>query len=100
MGSGLIISASEPKLENLYTWMKPLPDGGKEWYEIQNGAWAKVKTEPAPALADHIHAALGDINFTGTVSVNGDAGITGSRLILGVGTLTFKKGILTGFTPA
>lgn len=53
-------------------------------------------TIPVPS---HLHETLGDINFTGNISVGGESGITGSRLIPNVGTLTFKKGILTGFVP-
>jgi len=39
----------------------------------------------------------GDINFTGTISVDGEAGLTGTRTIDGH-TLTFKNGILVGYS--
>lgn len=98
MGAGIIISETTPEPTNRYTWQKPLPDGGIEWYEPSDGGWALVKTVPAPALANHTHATLGDINFTGTISANGDTGITGSKTIGGF-KITFKNGLLTGFDP-
>jgi hypothetical protein len=45
---------------------------------------------------EHSHPTHGDINFTGSVSAGGDAGITGSKTLGGF-KITFKKGILTGF---
>lgn len=44
----------------------------------------------------HSHPEHGDINFTGNISVAGDAGITGQKTVGGY-QITFKKGILTGF---
>lgn len=96
MGSGIIISETQPELTNRYTWCKPLPDGSKEWYEPSDGGWIKVKTDSAPALLNHSHATHGDINFTGTVSADGDEGLTGQKTIAGY-TFTFKKGLLVGF---
>jgi len=46
--------------------------------------------------SDHSHPAHGDIDFTGTVSAGGDAGLTGERTVGGY-KLTFKKGLLVGF---
>ena len=45
----------------------------------------------------HTHPTHGDINFTGTISADGEAGLTGSRTIDGH-TLTFKNGILVGYS--
>ena len=45
---------------------------------------------------EHTHSEHGDINFTGTVSADGDGGLTGSRTVGGY-KLTFKKGLLVGF---
>ena len=44
----------------------------------------------------HSHPTHGDINFTGTVSADGDEGLTGQRTVGGY-KLTFKKGLLVGF---
>ena len=44
----------------------------------------------------HTHSELGNINFTGSISAEGSAGLTGTRTIDGH-TLTFKNGILTGY---
>jgi len=44
----------------------------------------------------HTHPTLGNVNFTGTVSADGDEGLTGSRT-LGGHTFTFKKGLLVGY---
>lgn len=51
----------------------------------------------AISVAEHTHSELGDINFTGTISTAGQQGITGSRTIGGY-TITFKNGLLVGFT--
>ena len=99
MGAGIIISETQPEALNRYTWSKPLPDGGKEWYEPSDGGWALVRADFAPAAADHSHATLGNLDLTGTLSVNGDNGVTGTRTVGGF-TFTFKNGILTGFAQA
>ncbi len=64
MGSGLIISTSEPEKINRYTWMKPKPDGSREWYELANDHWALVRTDLAAATADHSHS-----SYSGTVKI-------------------------------
>ena len=98
MGSGIIISEAQPELTNRYTWCRPLPDGGKEWYEPADGGWVLVRTDAAPALLAHSHPTHGNINFTGTVSADGSVGLTGQKTLGGY-VFTFKKGLLTGFVP-
>ena len=44
------------------------------------------------AVADHLHPTLGDVNFTGTVSAGGYAGVN-QRVTIGTKKLTFKQGI-------
>jgi hypothetical protein len=96
MGAGIIISDTPPEKLNRYTWLKILASGAREYYEWVGNDWVLVKTEAAPATGDHVHTTLGDLNITGTLSANGDAGVTGQRVIQGY-TLTFKKGLLVGF---
>jgi hypothetical protein len=74
---GIIISDSAPTNKVKATWLKILEDSSREWYELVDNSWVLTKTEAAPAAADHTHATHGNINFTGTVSADGQAGITG-----------------------
>jgi len=92
MGSGLIISETEPELINRYTWCKPLPDGSKEWYEPSDEGWVLTRTDAAPATSDHAHATHGDINFTGNIQADGYDGLN-DRVTIGTKRLTFKEGI-------
>uniref|UniRef100_A0A6M3JVB5 Uncharacterized protein n=1 Tax=viral metagenome TaxID=1070528 RepID=A0A6M3JVB5_9ZZZZ len=48
---------------------------------------------------NHIHTDLENINLTGTVSANGNQGLSGSRVVSGK-RLTFTNGLLTGFEDA
>lgn len=102
MFNGIIFSDSAPANVTGYAWVKVMPDGSREWYSYNKDShqWVLDHTDIAPASVAHTHPTLGDIDFTGAISVGGVAGLTGSRLIPGVGTLTFTKGILTGFVPA
>ena len=74
----------------LWLWLKPSTG---ELYEFDGGQWVLKGTL---SLNTHSHATHGDINFTGTVSANGDEGITGEY----EGTfkkITIVKGIITEF---
>ena len=56
---GIVISESEPTTNvGKFTWLQILPDGTRKWYERLNGGWALVKTEAAPATANHTHSEL------------------------------------------
>lgn len=98
MYNGVIISDSAPTHVTGYGWLKIAPDNSREWYHFDKDtqSWVLDKTEPAPALLEHTHLELGDINFTGSVSTGGEAGITGSKTLGGY-RITFKNGLLTGF---
>ena len=84
------------------SWFNPVT---KKFEHFEDGAWVETPitfdAELADALAtradiDHSHPTHGDINFTGIVSADEEAGLTGTRTISGY-TLTFKKGLLVGF---
>mgnify|MGYP001565343791 CR=1 FL=1 len=98
MYNGIILSDGPPAHVTGYAWCKVFPDNSKEWYHFNKDtqSWVLDLTEPAPALIDHSHPTHGDINFTGTVSADGDEGLTGQKTIAGY-TFTFKKGLLVGF---
>jgi len=85
----VIISESSPSLplnwEPYLLWLQPTT--GK-WYKWNGSSWIAIS---APLMA--IPENLGNVNFTGTVKVDGDQGLTGQRTIQGY-TLTFKKGLL------
>lgn len=93
MGSGLIISETIPDIDNRYTWLKPLPDGSREWYEPTDGGWTLVKTDPAPAEADHTHPNLDELaDIVALLS----SGVTGTKTIAGH-QVTFNHGILVDY---
>ena len=94
-GSGLIISEETPVTANRYAWMRPRPDGSREWYEPSDGGWQLVRTDPAPPSVADIAALI--TAHTADEDAHHVLGITGSRSV-GGHTLTFTKGILTGFT--
>lgn len=98
MYNGIIVSSSAPSGVTGYAWLKILPDGAREWWSFNKDTqqWDLDNIEPASALLDHSHPTHGDIDFTGTISANGDQGLTGQKTIAGY-TFTFKKGLLTGF---
>jgi hypothetical protein len=68
-------------------------DASDTWYAWHNGEWEEI------SLSGHNHSELGDINFTGSISTGGNAGLTGSRTVHDK-KLTFTNGLLTGFEDA
>ena len=89
-----IITADEPGElpEEFEGWFWFNPSTG-EICEFEDGGWVLKETL---SLASHSHPTHGNINFTGSISADGDAGLTGQRTIARY-TLTFKKGLLVGF---
>jgi len=90
-------------------WIRVDPDvGGLYRYNASNGQYdiplpitisaitGLVDVLVGKADSNHSHATHGDINFTGTVSADGNQGLTGQRTVGGY-KLTFKKGLLVGF---
>lgn len=91
---GLVISDSEPTTSiGKFTWLQIDQDGTRKWYERANGGWGIVKTESAPAPAEHTHPNLD--NLADIVSLLA-SGITGSKTVGGY-KFTFNHGVLTGF---
>jgi len=79
-----------------WLWLKPIEEGLEVYSLANNGEWVKQATI---SYDGHLHPALGDVNFIGSVSVNGAGGLSGSRVISGK-RLTFTQGILTGYEDA
>ena len=75
-----------------------LPESVVETPELENTMSQHESLPDVHHAEAHTHPTLGDINFTGSVSVGGEAGITGSKTVGGF-KITFKKGLLTGFEP-
>ncbi len=69
-----------------FLWFKPNPG---QFYQV-------ASTDPLTWRAANLSGDLGNINFTGSIEVDGEDGITGSKT-LGGHQITFRKGILTGF---
>lgn len=91
---GIIVADASPEVQGKVTWLKILPDGSREWYEQDDGSWSLVKSEVAPAGADHSHPTHGDIDFTGSVSTDGVEGFSGR--ITSFTRLDVSKGIIVG----
>ena len=74
-------------------------DIGFLWFQPSTQTFYKViATDPISWEPMEYSGYLGNVDFVGTISVDGDIGITGSRTVGGF-KITFKNGILTGFEP-
>ena len=70
------------------------PDGSVDWWKLTD-QWRKVLTDPpisSLAPLTHSHTTHGDINFVGSIQVDGYGGID-DRVVIGTKRLTFKNGI-------
>ncbi len=67
-------------------WFKPSASKFYQLTELNPMNWVEVP----------IQGNMGNVNFVGAVTVDGDSAITGTRTIGGY-RITFKKGLLTGF---
>lgn len=70
-------------------------DGSRDYYIPSAGGFVKERSVPAPALSDHTHAGLSQLQNIITLL---SSGITGSKTIGGY-RFTFTNGLLTGFEP-
>lgn len=93
---GIFISETEPNVIGNTTWLRILPDSGREWYEKVEGVWTLVRTEPAPAIAGHTHD---NLDHLADIVALLASGVSGTKT-LGGHTLTFDHGVLTGFEVA
>ena len=79
----------------------PLEDGSVERWELTD-QWRLVRTDPPAAAADHSHPTLGDINFIGTVSSSGEAGIDTSGEsefeVAQIESIKIRNGLIVGLT--
>ncbi len=100
---GLVISSTEPMTSiGKFTWLQILPDGTRKWFERSDSGWAMIKEEDAPASAGHSHATHGDINFTGTISAGGEAGIDtsggGEFEVAQIESIKVRNGLIVSLT--
>lgn len=98
--NGIIISDAPPVNVTGYAWVKPLPDGTREWYIFDKDTqkWVLSDREPAPVLAATLAQAITDHTALPNVHHPANVGVSGSKTVGGY-RLTFTNGLLTGFEP-
>lgn len=74
--------SSDPSMDD-WVWLKP-STGVWYNYDADTSQWVEV---------GHLHPTLGDIEFEGTITVDGDEGITGNYT--NPTRITVKNGIVT-----
>ena len=101
MGSNLFIGEAPEALHRSpqgWIWLKPTADG-VEIYELDEGGWVLRKTV---SLANHQHTTHGDINFTGSISSDSEAGIDSSgegEFELGqIESIKIRNGLIVALT--
>ena len=97
--SPFICSPTEPESSDL---IGPWVDSDWKWFNTSNGTWHDreggqwIKMTADPFQHTVSSAESGDINFVGTISVGGEVGLSGSKVLDGK-KLTFSNGILIGY---
>ena len=90
--TSVVVSDVEPSIPpngyNIFDWKWFQPSTGR-WYSYDSG-WVLLGGDPQN---------IGSVNFNGSVLADGNAGLTGTRVV-GNHKLTFTKGLLTGFEAA
>lgn len=75
-------------------------EDGAYWMDLDDKKIKKQEGGQEVEVADFNKGGdTSDINFIGTVSAEGDEGLTGVKTLGGY-KFTFKKGLLVGFEPA
>lgn len=81
-----------------WMWFKPVA-GGLEIRVLDQGSWVLKATI---SLTNHAHPTHGDIDFTGSVSSGGEAGINtpgeGEYEVGQIESIKVRNGLIVGFT--
>ncbi len=79
--------SSDPSMDD-WVWLKP-STGAWHNYDAATSQWVEVA---------HLHPTLGDIEFTGTITADGEEGITGN--FTNPTRISVKNGIVTRIDEA